>query len=311
MLKEITGQEKRKQLMDLLGELPDRQEGKVKARLIDVEEHELFTLEKLTLELNGIEPVPAYFVKPKPAADKVGGGKLPVILFNHSHGGNYHVGKDELLAGASYLKKPSYAEVFAREGYAVLCIDAWCFGERRGRTETQIFKDMLWNGRVLFGMMAFDGMRAVDYLFTRDDVDCGRIATVGLSMGGTMAWWLSALDPRIKVCVDLCSLTDFHTLAEVNGFDGHGIYYYIPSLLKHFSTTDINKLIAPRPHLSQSGKYDHLVPYAGVLKIDRELREVYNSAGAGDAWQLRTYPCGHMETSEMRQETLAFLRKWL
>jgi hypothetical protein len=158
MIDEIAGQaEKRQRLLQLLGEIPERTDARVAARLIGTDECEGYTLEKLTLDLNGIEPVPAYFVKPKGAK-----GRLPVVLYNHSHGGNYQNGKDELVAGAGYLKKPSYAEALAAEGYAVLCIDAWCFGERRGRTESQIFKDMLWNGRVLFGMMAYDGMRAVD-----------------------------------------------------------------------------------------------------------------------------------------------------
>ena len=298
--------ENRLKLLGLLGDLPQSPRGEVTARLLDTEQHEAFILEKIILDLNGLEPVPAYFVKPKGAA-----GKLPVILYNHSHGGNYQTGKDELIHGAAYLKKTSFAEAFAKEGYAVLCIDAWCFGERRGRTETQVFKDMLWNGRVLFGMMAYDSMRAVDYLFTREDVDNSRIATMGLSMGGTMAWWLAALDERIKVCIDLCSMTDFHTLSELNGFDGHGIYYYVPGLLKHFTTAGINALIAPRPHLSMSGAYDPLVPYAGTVKIDNEMNKIYKNYGAEGAWQLRTYPCGHFETAEMRSEMLAFLRKWL
>lgn len=298
--------ERRSELINLLGELPQDLGKGVEARLVTTVEYEGYFLEKLILELNGIEPVPAFFVKPKAAK-----GKLPVVLFNHSHGGNYHVGKDELVDGAGYLQRTSYAEALAKEGYAVLCIDAWCFGERRGRTEAQVFKDMLWNGRVLFGMMVYDSMRAVDYLFTRDDVDSSSIAAIGMSMGGSMSWWLSALDTRIKVCADMCSLTDFHTLAELNGFDHHGIYYYIPGLLKHFSTSGINSLIAPRPHLSQSGKYDPLVPYAGVVKIDREMRKIYGEYEAAEAWKMRTYPCGHIETAEMRHETLAFLRKWL
>lgn len=68
-------------------------------------------------------------------------------------------------------------------------------------------------------------------------------------MGGTMAWWSAALDERIKVCIDICSLTDYQTLIDVNGLSHHGIYYYIHGLLKHFTSTDINALIAPRPHL--------------------------------------------------------------
>lgn len=298
--------ENRRKFLSLLGDLPQCPRDKVDAYLVETEEFKTFTLEKLTLELNGIEPVPAYFVKPKGAK-----GKLPVVLFNHSHGDHYENGKDELVYGVEYLKKPNYAEVLAKEGYGVLCIDAWCFGERRGRTESQIFKDMLWNGRVMFGMMVYDSMRAVDYLFSRDDVDSSRIATMGISMGGLMSWWLSALDTRVKVCIDICSLIDFQTLSEQNGFDRHGIYFYVPSLLKHFTTSRINALIAPRPHLSLGGRYDPLVPYLGCLRVNNELCEIYKSCGMERAWEMKSYPCGHMETAQMRQETLAFLRKWL
>ena len=201
--------------------------------------------------------------------------------------------------------------VLASHGYAVLCVDTWCFGERRGRTESEVFKEMLWKGRVLWGMMVYDSLRAMDYLVSRPDVDSRRIGTLGISMGSTMAWWTAALDTRIKVCVDLCCLTDFESLIEARGLDGHGIYYYVPSLLKHFSTADINALIAPRPHLGLAGNYDRLTPPAGLDRIDRELRRVYEAELAADAWQLKRYEIGHFETAQMRSEITAFLKKWL
>ena len=42
----------------------------------------------------------------------------------------------------------------------------WAFGERRGRTR-EIFKEMLWKGRVMWGMMVYDSIKAIDYIFTR------------------------------------------------------------------------------------------------------------------------------------------------
>ena len=120
-------------------------------------------------------------------------------------------------------------------GYGALCIDTWAFGERRGLTEHSIFKRMLWYGQVMWGMMVYDSIRAVDYLLSRDDVDPERIATMGISMGSTMAWWTAALDTRIKVCIDICCLTDFHAIVA-RGLDSHGVYYFVPSLLKHFTT---------------------------------------------------------------------------
>ena len=292
-------------LYSLLGELPrrDRPIGiEVKSR----EEREQYQVENLILDLNGLELVPAWFVKP------VGSdGPVPVVLYNHAHGGNYHLGKDELIHGRDALQDPPYAEVLAVAGYAGLCIGTWCFGERHGRTESSVFKEMLWKGRVLWGMMVYDHLRALDYLVSRDDVDANRIATLGISMGSTMAWWLAALDTRIKVCVDLCCLTDFEELIEADGLDGHGLYYFVPSLLKHFSTSQINALVAPRPHLSLAGDLDPLTPTIGLEKIDRGMRRVYAEAGAEDAWVLKRYDVGHLETAEMRQEVMRFLNCWL
>ena len=82
-------------------------------------------------------------------------------------------------------------------------------------------------------------------------------------------------------------------------------------LLKRFSTSGTYSLIALRPHLSQSGKYDPLAPYAGSHKIDSEMREIYGKHEAEEAWKMKIHPCDHLETSGMRCETLAFLRKWL
>jgi len=187
----------------------------------------------------------------------------------------------------------------------------WTFGERRGRTESETFKEMLWNGQVLWGMMVYDSLRAVDYLAGRPDVDANRIATMGMSMGSTMAWWAAALEPRLKVCVDICCLTDYQALLETRGLDGHGIYYYVPGLLKHFTTADINALIAPRPHLSLAGEYDKLTPPAGLDRIDAALREVYAAAGAPEAWRLVRYGVGHVETAAMRAEIIKWLKRWL
>ena len=111
--------------------------------------------------------------------------------------------------------------------------------------------------------------------------------------------------------VDLCCLTDFHALIDSRGLDGHGIYYYVPGLLKHFTTAQINALIAPRPHLSLAGNYDRLTPPAGLDRIDRELREVYGNLGALEHWKLLRYEIGHFETAAMRAEVLAFLARFL
>jgi dienelactone hydrolase len=300
-----TKKKQRQVLYQLLGTLPDRHRP-ITVAVISRQETDELIIEKLLLDINGIEQVPAYFTKPKNKT-----GKLPVVLFNHSHFGQYAVGKEEFVRGRPEMQNPPYALALARAGYAGLCLDSWCFGERQERKEVDTFKEMLWHGQVLWGMMVYDNLRALDYLETRPDVDTRRIATMGMSMGSTMAWWLAALDERIAVCVDLCCLTDYQELINAKGLGLHGIYYYVPDLLNHFTTAQINGLISPRPHFGLAGRFDPLTPLPGLAKIDQALTEIYRKDGAPAAWQLRIYDVGHQETDVMRADIMAFYRKWL
>lgn len=297
--------ERRRELYMLLGDLPPRNRP-VSAQTIKREERPGYLLEKLLLDLNGIELAPAFFVRPKSVS-----GRIPVVLYNHAHGGDYKLGKRELLEGRRALEAPPYADILTSLGYCALCMDTWVFGERATRTEPDVFKEMLWKGQVLWGMMVYDSLRGIDYLLSRPEVDPRRVGTLGLSMGSTMAWWVAALDERVKVCVDICCLTDYQALIETDNLKGHGVYYFVPSLLKHFTTAQINSLIAPRAHLSLAGNLDPLTPPAGLERIDRELKRIYQEKGRPEAWKLLRYDVGHQETPEMRREIVEFLERFL
>ena len=296
---------RRQELYRMLGDLPDRRRA-VSGKKRGEEERDGFVLETWELDLNGTEIVPAYVARPR-----VLSGRAPGIVFNHSHGGGYKIGKQEFLEGRTYLHPVPYAKALTDAGYVAVCIDHWVFGERSHTTELDTFKAMLWQGQVLWGMMVFDSIKALDWLVSRADVDASRIGTIGMSMGSSMAWWLAALDERVKVTVDICCLTDFHTLLAKKGLSGHGVYYYVPSLLKHFSTSQINALIAPRAHLGIAGFQDKLTPVEGLDIIDRELTKVYAAQGQPDRWKMLRYDVGHQETPEGRQEALAFLKRFL
>jgi hypothetical protein len=297
--------ELRAELYDLLGILPPR-DRPVSVRKIAEEKRDGYVLETLHLDLNGLETVPAFLARPEKM-----GGRVPAVLFNHSHGGNYGIGKKEFIEGREYLQDPPYAKVITDLGYIGLCFDTWVFGERAHTSEQDMFKAMLWQGRILWGMMVYDSLKAVDYLAMRDDVDASRIATLGISMGSTMAWWLAALDERITVTVDICCLTDLHTFLQENSLGGHGIYYYVPGLLNRFSTSDINALIAPRAHLALAGIQDKLTPPRGLDSIETNLQKVYADRGVPENWRLLRYDVGHQETPEGRNEIMAFLKKHL
>ncbi|MCL2055854.1 MAG: acetylxylan esterase [Oscillospiraceae bacterium] len=296
-------QESRGLLYSLLGDLPERGRP-ISAELLNKKDCGGYILETLLLDLNGIEPVPAYVAKPKNAH-----GKLPCVVFNHYHGGQYRLGKDELILNGTFSSHEPYAQTLTGLGYIAACIDVWNFGDRSGRTEDELFKEMLWNGRVLWGMMMYDYLRSVDWLVSRSDVDESRLAAMGLSLGSTASWWLAALDERIALTVDLCCATDFDELIRTRGLDEHGIYYYVPSLLKHFSASDIMALIAPRKRLSLNGRYDKLTPIEGLYKIDKDMKEEYARCGVPNNWRMVIDDCGHMETAHMRSEIVKFLRE--
>ena len=246
-------QAQRSKLWSLLGDLPDRY-APSKATLVLETEQDGFIQEDWLFEWNEMEPIPGVFFKPLQAK-----GPFPAVLYNHAHGGDYTLGKTELLEGRDALRN-AYGAEFTKHGYAVLSIDAWCFGERQGRTESAVFKELLWRGKVLWGMMVFDTLKAFDYLTAREDILADSIVSMEISMGGTMALWSTALEPRIKACIDLCSLCEYEALFAQQNLDKHGIYYCLPSLLKHFSAADLNTLTLPRLRLCVIGRHDRPNP---------------------------------------------------
>jgi hypothetical protein len=294
---------KREKLFSLLGELPAKHSPEAPI-LLRKEQHDGYTLEHLEFDFNGIERVPGILLVPEKTKPKA-----PCMLYCHAHFGTYNIGKDELLNGRSVM--PPYAAVYAQKGIVTLAIDSWCFGERKANTEMDTFKKMLWQGQTLFGMMLYDEMKALDYLLSRPEVDTTRVGVFGLSMGATKAWWLSALDTRITTCIDLCCLTDFEELIKARNLKGHGIYYYVPSLLKHFETKTINELIVPRPHVSLNGRFDDLTPPKGVEKVRDYLLPLYAKAGKREDCRIELFDCPHEELPEMRKIVLEWLDKYL
>jgi dienelactone hydrolase len=299
---------RRKELWRLLGDLP-WQHQVAKPKLLSTEKHDGYTLERLILDLNGIEPVPALLLIPDKRQTPA-----PGLLYIHWHGGMYGLGKEQLLRGVD--AQSAYAPVCVEQGLVTLAIDSWCFGERKQESdgkkgEEDTFKLMLWKGQVLFGMMMFDELRAFEYLASRPEVDPQRIGALGMSMGATKAWWLAALDPRVHLCVDVCCLTDYEELIRTRALSEHGVYYYVPSLLKHFQTADINELVVPRPRLSVNGRLDPLTPALGVEKIRNRLLPLYRQYGTEADCRIDLFESAHVELPEMRKLILEWIDRYL
>lgn len=263
-----------------------------------IEQHDGYEIEHLTLMLGDTE-VRGILTRPLQVD-----GRLPAILYGHSHGGRYDIGADELLEGREYLLDP-LGPVFALAGYVTLCIDMPVFGARASVTEGAAAKALLWHGKGLFGQMLCDHSAALTYLASRPDVDPARIGAFGISMGCTLSYWLAAMDERIKAVAHLCCFADLRKMIELGNHDGHGVYLIVPGLLNEADAGAIGALVAPRPQLICIGEADSLTPPAAVALAWDETSAAY--ANAPGRLQLVSEPgVKHQETPRMREAALRF-----
>lgn len=288
------------------------------SEVLSREERGAYTMERIAFDNGAGATVYGYVLIPNGVALPA-----PAILYQHAHGGNYPRGKNELFQPPGQLESaPGVALVEA--GYVVLAIDAYAFGERRQQgpggsresgldTEWALFKKLLWEGKTLWGQMVRDDLLALNYLLSRSEVDPARVGTTGMSLGGSRATWLAALDDRIRVAVPVAQMTRYRDFAAQGDFSLHSIYYYVPAILKHgIDMEGIVALTAPRAQRIIIGDADPLSPFAGVQTIIEAVRPVYALHGAEDRFQIDIYPgVAHAYTPAMFASMRAAFREWL
>jgi dienelactone hydrolase len=288
-------------LKRLLG-VPDRRREPPPVLSRDIEITGGTIVETLVLDLGGGRRGRAILTRPPLRI-----GLLPAVLYCHAHGARYAIGASELIDGRPSLLG-AWGPMLARRGFAALCLDMPTFGDRAGEREDALSKALAWHGRTLMGEMLADLLAGFDHLAARDDVDAGRIAAFGLSMGATHAYFLAAIEPRIARVAHLCCFADLDALIRSGAHDLHGHYMTIPGLLTHTSFGRIAGMVAPRPQLICTGDRDPLTPPDAVEIAFGECLAAYRAAGAETALQGLAEPeTGHVETPAMREAVLAFL----
>src|SRR5690606_581510 len=175
-----------------------------------------------------------------------------------------------------------------------------------------LFKINLWFGRSLWGMQLRDEQIALDYLMTRPEIDTDNIGVEGMSIGSTRAWWLAALDESIKTVVGVACFTRYKELIEQRELRAHGIYYFVPGMLKHFDTEAVMGLIAPRPFLALTGDSDRGSPVSGMKVLEEKLNTVYSLYNEKEHFKSIIYEnTGHVFTDEMKMEMLDWFNRYL
>ena len=305
----------RKQLIELSGfslPAPD----KTQAMTVSTVERDGCLVEKVFIDSGWGPAIPSWLLSPLKAS-----APSPAVLYLHQHGGKYSVGKDQIFEEWSY--GIAHGLELVKQGFVVLAPDAPGFGERQGQgpggpletgsaEEHSLFKALLWMGHTLWGAMIHDDLIALNYLCSRVEVDEKRIGVTGMSMGATRSWWLAALDERPACISAVACLTRYEELMGAGLLRAHGIYYFVPALLRHFDTEAVLSLIAPRPFRIQLGDRDDGSPVDGARKLIEITERFYQLYDSCDMLKTDIYPdMGHEYTASMWQETVTWLEMHL
>jgi cephalosporin-C deacetylase-like acetyl esterase len=155
-----------------------------------------------------------------------------------------------------------------------------------------------------------DGMRAIDYLITRNDVDRNRISALGCSGGGTSTAYLAALDDRVKVAGVACYITSFQELLpSATGAQEaeQSIPYFIEQGLDF---GDWVELFAPKPYAIISTTND-MFPFDGARQTYEEAKRIYGIYDSSERLQWITGPGGHGNLGPVSPAILGFFLHYL
>jgi cephalosporin-C deacetylase-like acetyl esterase len=275
---EARQREVRQKILTLIGGLPEKTP--LNPKVLGSTKAEGFRIEKILYESQPNFPVTALLYLPDTKPNANSGAtqqKLPAIVVAPGHG---FTGK-----ATDY----TFASTFARNGFAVLSYDPIGQGERlqypdpADPTKTLLKASTGEHGEAglqptligeaLARTFAWDGIRAVDYLTSRPEIDPNRIGAFGCSGGGTMTALLGALDTRVHAIAVACYLTSFDTLLPTLG--PQDAEQSTPNFIASgLDFPDWVELAAPRPYAIISTAQD-MFPYAGALATTTEARRFY------------------------------------
>ncbi len=202
---------------------------------------------------------------------------------------------------------------YARNGYVCLVPDTLLAGEIPGiHAGTRDYGLWWWNSRgyTPAGVEAWFGIRALDYLCTRPEVDTNRLGITGHSGGGAYSWTVTALDDRIKVAAPLAGMADVESHIVDGVIDHHCDCNFFVNYYR-WDFPQMAALAAPRPLLIGGTDRDPLFQLPSTLRIYEKVRHIYGLYGATNRLGLALAPGLHDETPELQLAVMRWFNRYL
>jgi cephalosporin-C deacetylase-like acetyl esterase len=302
----------RSQLWEILGGRPE--ETPLNVRTAGEIDRGEYRIEKLTFE-----SMPGVYVTANLYLPTTGKPSYPGILAPLGHTAN----------GKAYRSYQYSFQNLARKGYVVLAYDPFGQGERSqyllpgtslprySSEHTQAGRPMILFGSGLARYMVWDGIRSLDYLLSRSEVDPQRIGCAGHSGGATMTMYLAALEPRIQAAVAVEG--NYANMAGPN-YDPPGAVAdaeqnIVGSLPLGLDRGDLLAAFAPKPLLMCYTVHDEGQTYSPVYEEATkeyydELLRIYGILGAGNKVALFAGHLPHQLDFFQRRAMYGWFNRW-
>lgn len=233
------------------------------------------------------------------------GEKLPAVFYVCGHSSRGRNGNKTAYQ--------SHGIWLARHGYICLMVDTLQLGEIGGIHHGTYREGRWWwlsRGYTPAGVECWNGIRGIDYLVSRPDVDAGRIGVTGISGGGAATFWIAAADERVKVAVPVSGMADLVSYVPNRVVNGHCDCMFLYNTYQ-WPWTRIAALIAPRPLLFVNSDQDAIFPMDANERIINRLERLYSLFGAGDRVDSLVSIGGHAYRQDIRQGAYRFLNTYL
>ena len=292
-------------MIEALGGFPDKTP--LNAKIIGTEKRDGYRLERIIYESRPNHHVTANLYLPD------GKGPFPAVIIPSGHDGN-------AKAAGSHQRMAIF---LAKNGIACMPYDPIGQAERRQLLEppTKAAISSMTSEHTLIGVGAllvgqstatyriWDGIRSLDYLESRSEIDAKKLGCTGCSGGGTLTSYLMALDDRILCAAPSCYVTSLERLfATIGPQDAEqNITGQVALGINH---ADYLTMRAPRPTLMATATQDFF-DIQGSWATFREATQIYGILGHSERVNLVEFNTKHGYPKQQREAIARWMKRWL